>query len=91
MNKITVDTATQDQLEKLRSFVQVCDPAGRVLGYFTPQCDPALYAGVESPECDEELSGRAAEGGGRGLTEILGELTQGTHEIFRSLGDQGRV
>ena len=74
MMKITVDDVLRTKLHNLDSPLELCDESGRVLGHFTPAVDHAMYEGVQSPTSEQELRRRSQQGGGRSLTEILGDL-----------------
>jgi hypothetical protein len=74
MNQITVDATTGLQFRNADEPVQIRDPAGQVLGYFTPLVDKSLYAIVEPPSSAEELLQRASDGGGRTWPEIKADL-----------------
>lgn len=74
MTKLTVDSDTETKLRDLRESVELCGQSGRVLGYFTPASERALYEGVQSPTSADELLQRAQEGGGRPLSEIFANL-----------------
>ncbi len=68
------------KLANLTGEVEVCDPSGRVLGYFRPNVpDRSLYEGIEVPSDLEERLGRAREqreaGEGHTLAEVLAHLT----------------
>ena len=54
---------------------ELCDPSGRILGYFTPAADRDLYATAEIPPIDEEeLRRREHEEGGYTTAEVLDHL-----------------
>ena len=74
MNKIILDQTALAAFEKLDHSAELCDPSGRVLGYFTPAVDRSLYEGVDSPVSEEELDRRSREGGGRTLAQIMADL-----------------
>jgi hypothetical protein len=78
MDRIILDQTIWSILRKATDDAELCDAAGRVVGYFTPSTDPALYAGVESPTSPDELLRRKQEGGGRPLADILRDLENGT-------------
>jgi len=73
MQTLSVTGDLQIRLHGLRAPAQLCDDAGRVLGYFTP-AGPSVYQGIHSPTDVEELRRRQAAGGGRPLKEILTDL-----------------
>jgi hypothetical protein len=74
MVKVTVDDIMRAKLHNFDSRLELCDESGRVLGYFTPAVDQALYEGVQSPSSEQELRRRSQQGGGRSLAEILEHL-----------------
>ena len=71
MMKVTVDDSLRSKLKNFRSPLELYDESGRVVGYFTPAADPAMYEEVESPTSQRELDRRSQEGGGRPVAEIL--------------------
>ena len=74
MTKITLDSATSAKLSGVDQHVELCDAAGRTLGYFVPVVDPSQYVESPCPVSEEELDRREREGGGRTLAEILADL-----------------
>jgi hypothetical protein len=74
MTRIFIDAALGAKLHELTEPAQICDPAGRILGSFTPTPMEAIYEGLEPQITKEELEQRAREGGGRTLAEILADL-----------------
>ena len=74
MTKIVIDPATAGQLSGIETTVELCDPSGNVLGYFSPKVDRSLYDQVEPPISEEELDRIEREGGGRPLCDILDHL-----------------
>ena len=74
MTRVVFDQAMLAKLLNLNGRVEVCDEAGRTVGYFTPVEDRSLYAGVEVPFTEEELDRFEQEPGGRSLAEILADL-----------------
>jgi len=77
MDRIVVDKAFTSQLPEVLAPCAVFDSAGKRLGYFTPEVDPAWYQGLEPSVSDEELDRRERAGGGRSLAEVLADLTKG--------------
>ena len=77
MQTLSVTGDLQNQLHGLRAPAQLCDDAGRLLGYFTP-AGPTVYQGINSSTALEELRRRQAEGGGRPLKDILADLESRT-------------
>jgi len=76
MDRIVVDDAFTNQLPNAIVPCVVFDSAGKRLGYFTPECDPAWYQGLDPSVSDEELDRRERGGGGRSLAEILTDLSK---------------
>jgi hypothetical protein len=56
MTRIILDPATAAKLREVAQNVDLCDPSGQTLGYFTPAVDRSLYEGVECPLSNEELT-----------------------------------
>jgi hypothetical protein len=78
MIKIVIDEVTQARLGNLEQPAELCDVTGRILGYLTPAEDRSVYDELESPNGEEELLRREREGGGRLLSEILGDFNRRT-------------
>ena len=78
MNRIILDRDVLNKFGDLKEGAELCDDAGRVVGFFTPAGDRPSYEGVESPLSREELHRRARQGGGRTLGEILADLEDRT-------------
>jgi len=74
MNRVILDQTAFVALANLDHFAELCDPSGRVFGYFTPATDHSLYEGVEPPISDEGLDEIEKEPGGRTLAEIMVDL-----------------
>lgn len=74
MDRIIVDEAFTNQMPDALAPCLVFDSAGKRLGCFTPEVEPAWYQGVEPSVSDEELARRELAGGGRHLSEILADL-----------------
>jgi hypothetical protein len=72
MTRITADASLLAKLDNLSSVVQVCDDAGRTLGYFHP-AGPSARATM-SPVSDEEIEKCRQQKTGRPLSEIMTEL-----------------
>ena len=53
MQKISIEGAALESLREQRKRVEVCDPEGRIVGYF----EPSIYAGYVIPPdpTEEEL------------------------------------
>ena len=73
MTRVVVDSEIWGKLNNPQGPVELCDQAGRTLGYLYPASSPSdLDSGkVLSPFSDEELLRREEEPGGRSLEEIL--------------------
>jgi hypothetical protein len=76
VTRVILDMATSAKLDQVAGQVEVCDPSGRTLGYFTPVVDRSLYEGVEIPFSEEELVRGEEETSGRTYTtaEVLAHL-----------------
>ena len=76
MTKLVVDSEFWGKLNNPQCPVELCDPAGRTLGYLYPAPASANHGSVKvtSPFSDEELLRREQEPGGRSLEEILWDL-----------------
>src|SRR5205823_5896971 len=72
MTKVIVDPATLGKLHNLDVPLEVCDSAGRTLGYFHPL--PESNAPSGSPFSRAELEQRRQQRTGRPLQEILDRL-----------------
>ena len=59
MTKLIVDATLPEKLVGLVHPVELCDAAGRVMGRYFPQLDPAEYDLEEPPISKEELRRRA--------------------------------
>lgn len=70
MSSVVLDPQTLEQLRRPGGRVEIRDPSGELVGYFTP----SLAASVEVPFTDEELDRFEKEPGGRTLPEILANL-----------------
>jgi hypothetical protein len=71
MQRIVIDPKTSEQLRSARGTVVLCEPDGRVLGYFHPEQPTSGW----SPDIsEEELDRRECAGGGRPLKDILADL-----------------
>lgn len=76
MDQIVVDDSFTKQLPVAIMPCIILDAAGKRLGYFTPEIDPAWYRGLEASVSEEELGRRERAGGGRSLAAILDDLGQ---------------
>jgi hypothetical protein len=76
MNKVIIDPSLLPQLGDLHSRVELCDNAGRTLGYFVPVSEQKrlLYAWARGEFTDREIDLARREPGGAALAEILAEL-----------------
>lgn len=75
MTKVVVDSEVLSKLNTLDEPVELCDEAGRRLGYFHPT--PTAGQGGPIPASlisDEELQRRREQRGGRSLEAILADL-----------------
>jgi len=76
MTRVTLDNETVARLHNLRENLEVCDESGRLLGYFVPTEDKAMYAEIDPQVSDAELDRREAEEEGRPLVDILQDLKE---------------
>jgi hypothetical protein len=74
VNKVILDRTALATLGRLNEGAEVCDESGKVLGFFTPLSNAALYEGVDAPISAEELKRRSKQGGGRTLPAIMADL-----------------
>jgi hypothetical protein len=70
MTRITIDAETEAKLTGTADLVEVCDSAGKRLGYFVP---PGFLKYL-SPYSDEQIRDLRAQRTGRPLKEILKDL-----------------
>jgi hypothetical protein len=71
VTKVIIDERTRAQFHDLNEALQFFDESGHLLGLFTPSVDPSLLR----PQIDDvEIQNRLRMGGGRPLSEILGDL-----------------
>lgn len=73
MGRVILDEKLSTQLSSSKHQVEICDPSGKVLGFFVPS--NAMDAFEDSEISDEELDRRAQEGG-RTWDEIRADLEQ---------------
>ncbi len=59
MTRITLDPSIADKLHDITQVVELCDPAGRVLGRFVPAVDLSEWEPVSPGVSEEELDRRA--------------------------------
>jgi hypothetical protein len=78
MTKLVVDAAMQAKLNPLNGLLEICDEAGRTLGYFHPVLtqNHSGESSIQSPFTEEELERRRQQRTGRPLNEILKRLGQ---------------
>jgi hypothetical protein len=76
MSKVILDDALRTKLNGLTETVEVCEPTGRVLGFFVPRDEylKDLYAKARTAVTDEEIERLRQQTGGRSLKEILKDL-----------------
>jgi hypothetical protein len=58
MSQITLDSSLAAKLQTLRDVVEVCDPAGHVLGCFVPASDLISWEPAVPEAAEEELQRR---------------------------------
>lgn len=73
MTKLFVDASLDAQLTNLREPAELCDHAGRILGFFHPVARP-LDASAASPFSDEEIARQREQRQGSPLAEVLERL-----------------
>jgi hypothetical protein len=88
MTKVVLkDAAFVAALDTIANRSQLCDDAGRALGYFVPQsCDkPVSYKGVKSPLSPEERARilREEADSGKTLAEFWDEMRRKHPEQFQ--------
>jgi hypothetical protein len=76
MTKRILDPTTLSKLGDLQDHFEVCDQAGKRLGYFIPAVPPEAYVGIDSPESIEELDRREREDKRYTTAEVLERLRQ---------------
>lgn len=78
MVRYTLDSETCRRLGEVNQAVELCDGAGKVIGFFLPDAGPRGLppAGLESPLSQEEIERRRRARTGRTLVEILRGLGQ---------------
>jgi hypothetical protein len=72
MTKVLIDAATRARFNNLEGVLEVCDEAGKTLGYFHPVMESKPSA--RSPYSREELEGFRRQRTGKPLAEILERL-----------------
>lgn len=74
MTKLTMDEPAVAKLRGVKQRVEVCDPDGRIVGYF----EPSKYAGhVLPPEPTEAELDEAEKGPGYSLAEVWERIDRG--------------
>ncbi|MCI0460487.1 MAG: hypothetical protein L0Z62_26330 [Gemmataceae bacterium] len=75
MTQITLDAQLANQLNGLTRTVDLCDPAGRVLGRFVPLVNVADWEPITPEASEEELDRRERSNAKRYTTaEVLAHL-----------------
>jgi hypothetical protein len=74
MIRIVVDEVLLAKLSGHETDVELCDPAGRIVGHFTPTPGKSVYDDLQCPLSDEELDRRSREESERPLKDILRDL-----------------
>jgi hypothetical protein len=75
MPKITLDADLSSKLHELGQVVELCDPAGRVLGRFIPHVDMSEWEPISPDVSEEELDRREQSNEKRYTTaEVLAYL-----------------
>jgi len=78
MTRITIDAQIWADLSAGNDLLELCDPSGRILGYY----QPAFRVGrvedgkIHSPYTDEEIEALRHQSGGRTLAEFWKEHGQ---------------
>jgi hypothetical protein len=75
MSRITVDAAMASKLAQADQVIELCDPAGRILGRFHPLADMSDWEPMSPEATAEELDRREKAGEKRYTTsEMLAHL-----------------
>lgn len=74
MSVLVLDQSTIEKLKTVAVDAEVRDERGTLVGYFHPAVSPETVDQYECPLSEDELLRRAQKGGGRPLTDILGDL-----------------
>jgi hypothetical protein len=69
MTQIRLDASLAHQLQASGTPMELCDPNGKVVGYFTP-----VKNSIEIPFTEDEIKISKQKKGGRLLAEILADL-----------------
>lgn len=79
MIRIAVDADLQAKLTEDGGAVEICDQAGRTIGYFSPAAPTGRLKDL-SPFSDEDIERFSQQGKGRPLAEIWKDL-EGRHGV----------
>jgi hypothetical protein len=74
MTRVIADASLPEVLQRAKEALEVCDPQGRVLGYYHPAPDPSTYP--KSPFSREEIERRRQQKGGDPLEVVLKRLEE---------------
>jgi len=74
MTRLLLDAELAGRLGGAKEDLQLCDPAGKVVGIFVPAPANAMYQSASIPFTEEELDAAEQEPGGRSLAAILADL-----------------
>jgi hypothetical protein len=78
MTRVSIDSSTLSKLQHAKDVVEVCDEAGKIMGYFYPFVEPPRDADGKliCPYTDEEIESLSQQKGGRPLSDILNDLSR---------------
>ena len=74
MDKLIVARTLVDLLANVDQRVEVCDEAGKTVGWFDPAARHVSSAGYECPLSEQDLDRIERAGGGRPLGDVLADL-----------------
>jgi hypothetical protein len=74
MTQILLDASSVSMLTSVTQPVELCDPAGRVLGKFVPNIDPSEWEVVGPEASEEELKQREQSKEWYTTDEVLAHL-----------------
>ncbi len=74
MSQITLDASVANKLSNLIHSVELCDPAGRVIGRFIPRIDMSEWEPVSPEASEEELDRREQSEEWYSTEEVLAHL-----------------
>ena len=74
MTRLVLDSASLACFQNLTDLTEVCDPAGRTLGYFHPVKGNGEKGAARSPFSREELQALRQQKTGRLLADVLKDL-----------------